>query len=142
MTTPRAPESLSAVLAWLESAPDGAMLPASALRAWLTPLLAVETPTVPVGAVTATWRERLWTAPPDTRMGVVEVAEALGRPSSWVYRRTGEAAAKSRLPHRKLDGELVFTAGEVREWLKQHEVTVARPVRWSGSPLTVHRGAA
>ena len=27
-----------------------------------------------------------------------------------------------RIPHRKLDGELVFLAGEIRQWLGQTEV--------------------
>lgn len=61
-----------------------------------------------------TWREKLWTAPAETRIGTQEVAEAIGRPVSWVYR------AKS-LPRRKLDGELLFVVGEIRAWVRDHE---------------------
>jgi len=118
------------VVAWLEAAPSGTQLSAAALRDWLAPLVAPSTPPEPRAG---TWRERLWTAPAETRLGVVEVAEAIGRPKSWVYRRTGESAAKARLPHRKLDGELVFTAGEIRHWVEQHEAIVARSVRWLAS---------
>lgn len=130
MTPPRTPDSVAEVVAWLEAAPSGTQLSAAALRDWLTPLVA---PSPPSGLRTGTWRERLWTAPAETRLGVVEVAEAIGRPKSWVYRRTGESATKARLPHRKLDGELVFTAGEIRLWVEQHEAIVARCVRWLGA---------
>lgn len=84
----------------------------------------------------ATWKERLWIAPPETRIGVAELCEALGRPRSWVYRHTSPKAAKAAghgvLPHRKLDGELLFAVGEVRAWIQAHEdvVHAARP----GSP--------
>jgi predicted DNA-binding transcriptional regulator AlpA len=70
------------------------------------------------------WKERLWTAPAETRIGVRELAEALGRPRSWVYRRTGTKGNKAPLPHRKLDGELVFIVGEIRTWLAHHEVEI------------------
>ena len=69
----------------------------------------------------AGWRERLWTAPPDTRLGVRDVAEALGRPRSWVYRAVAAARGSRRLPARRLDGELVFEAGAVREWVQRWE---------------------
>ena len=53
--------------------------------------------------------------------------EAVGRPKSWLYRRT-KAKAKDRIPHRKLDGELVFLVGEIREWLRAREdIVEARP---------------
>ena len=61
--------------------------------------------------------------PAEVRLGVAEVAEALGRPKSWVYARTGPKA-ENPLPHRKLDGSLTFTAGEVRAWIRAHEVEV------------------
>lgn len=66
------------------------------------------------------WRERLWTAPAACRIGRAELLEAVGRPKSWLYRRT-KAKAKDRIPHRKLDGELVFLVGEIREWLRARE---------------------
>src|SRR5688500_12817982 len=40
------------------------------------------------------WREKLWTCPEATRLGVVELAEAVGRPKSWVYRLTSVTAAR------------------------------------------------
>jgi hypothetical protein len=83
------------------------------------------------------WRERLWTCPPDTRMGVGELTEAVGRPASWVYRRTSERAAAANgrhgrlamLPHRRLGAELVFRAGEIRDWLREHEAGTVAPRR-------------
>lgn len=143
MTARITPASLPDLLGWLDAAPEGTLLPAATLRAWVAPLADASRPTPAASSISGTWRERLWTAAPDTRMGVLEVADAIGRPKSWVYRRTGEGAARARLPHRKLDGELVFTAGEVRAWLEQHEVVVARPVRWPGAPaLAVSKGGA
>ena len=70
-----------------------------------------------------TWREKLWTVPEETRIGAYEMCEALGRTKSWLYHRTGPSA-KDRIPHRKLDGELVFVVGDVREWLRRREVRV------------------
>jgi len=69
----------------------------------------------------ATWRERLWTCPPDTRLGVREVAEAVGRPRSWVYRACAAKRGPGRLRARRLDGELVLLASEVRDWLTRQE---------------------
>ena len=51
------------------------------------------------------------------------MAEALGRPKSFVYARTG-AKADDPIPHRKLEGSLVFTAGEVRAWIRDQEEVV------------------
>lgn len=72
-------------------------------------------------ATVTTWRERLWTCPPETRLGVCEVAEALGRPKSWVYRAVSAKRGPCRLPCRRLDGELVFEAGTVRTWIARTE---------------------
>jgi hypothetical protein len=69
------------------------------------------------------WRVLLWTVPPETRIGREELLEAVGRPRSWLYRHTA-AKAGHRIPHRKLDGELVFVVGEVRAWLKEQEQVV------------------
>jgi hypothetical protein len=77
---------------------------------------------IPDTASTITWRERLWTCPPETRLGVREVADALGRPSSWVYRSVSAKRGTCRLPARRLDGELVIEAGVVREWVREHEL--------------------
>ncbi len=69
----------------------------------------------------ATWRERLWTCPPQTRLNVSDLAEAMARPKSWMYRQTSAGC----VPSHKLDGALVFVAGEVREWLNRQEEPVA-----------------
>ena len=75
------------------------------------------------------WRERLWTAPAETRIGPAEVCEALGRPRSWLYRHTSKKSTTgdggySRIPHRKLEGDLVFVVGELREWIRRNEDVV------------------
>jgi hypothetical protein len=113
---------LAAFVAWLEQAPAGTTLDARAVldavrQAAAPASLPAEAP--PPAALT--WRERLWTVPPETRLGVLEVAEALGRPKSWVHRRTSPASGLAQLPHRKLDAALVFLAGEVRTWVAEHE---------------------
>lgn len=113
---------------WAEQAPPGTTVPASVLVELLDGLEDPE----PIDVETAPerWRERLWRVPADTRLGVVEVAEALGRPKSYVYARTGERA-EDPLPCRKVDGSLVFTAGEIRSWLEDREEVVhrGRPTR-------------
>lgn len=81
--------------------------------------------TLPAVAGTApgepmSWRERLWACHAETRLGVEELCEALGRSKAFVYRHT---RAKT-IPHRRLDGELVFVAGEIRAWLSDQEETV------------------
>lgn len=84
-----------------------------------------------------TWRERLWTCPEQTRLGVREAAEALGRPVSWVYRRTSPkalaAGGHAPLPARRLDGELYFSAADLREWIAQHEERPAAVTLWRAS---------
>jgi hypothetical protein len=86
----------------------------------------------PVDAIApaaAEWPERLWIAPADTRMTANDVGASLHRPKSWVYRHTSPASGLPLLPHRKLDGELVFVAGEVRDWVRMHEDIVIAPAR-------------
>lgn len=114
----------------------GALIPASALLEALDgleddPVVKVE----PATGVELSWRERLWSVPAETRLGVTEVAEALGRPKSFVYARTG--SAEDALPHRKLDGSLVFTAGELRAWIRDREEVVH-----AGPFLSVKTGGA
>ena len=67
-----------------------------------------------------TWRERLWAAPADTRLGISELCDGLGVTKSWVYARTQESAADP-IPHAKLGGALVFRAGEIRAWVRDSE---------------------
>jgi hypothetical protein len=112
---------------------------AAVLRHVLTQLAEVET--VPaqgdasaVRAVTS-WRERFWTCDPNIRVGVKELAEAVGRTKSWVYRHVSAHGSCPPIPHRKLDGELVFVVGEARRYVIEHEV-IAVPDRTS--PLVVN----
>ncbi len=101
------------------------MVPAAEMAARLEELSPVGD-TAPDGALapTPTWQERLWTAPPETRIGRQELLDAVGRSENWLYRHTGVKAKCSRIPCRKLDGELVFLVGEVRQWILEHEEMV------------------
>lgn len=83
------------------------------------------------------WSALLWVVPPETRLNTRQVAEALDRPRSFVYRCTSRRGnGLPRLPHRELGGELVFIASEVREWIAACEV-VHVPGRTA--PLVVAR---
>jgi hypothetical protein len=133
--------SLPDVLRWLEQAPASTTLAAPDLLAVLAPFVANPATREVLPAAepsTASWRERLWVVPPETRLGVREAAEALGRPVSFVYRHTGAKIGDGdRLPHRKLDGELLFVAGELRAWLREHEEIITQgqavtPLRLAG----------
>lgn len=115
---------ISDVVRWLEQAPPETMLPAHSV-------LALIREAVPEGKNAAielspasTWRERLWSAPPETRLGVEELSDAIGRPKSWIYRHTSAKSGLELLPHRRLDGALVFLVGEIRKWVAEHEATV------------------
>lgn len=122
------PKTLPDLLAWLEAAPAATLFRADDLRAMLAPLAVTEAPDAPQASAPATWRERIWTVPPEMRIGVTELAEALGRPVSFVYRHTSEKATSDggRLPHRRLDGELQFVVGEIRTWIRDNEEIVER----------------
>lgn len=117
-------DPLRALVEWLEAAPAGTSIDARALAERLSPLVGRD-PSPVEQSPPPTWREKVWLVPPETRLGVREVAEAIGRPRSWVYRRTGAKSRKAPLPHRLLDGELMFVAGELRRWIETHEVVVA-----------------
>lgn len=70
-----------------------------------------------------TWQEKLWTVDPNVRVGVRELAEGLGRSRAYIYRLTRTAA----IPHRKLDGQLLFRVGDIRQWLKERENVIVTP---------------
>jgi hypothetical protein len=116
----------------LERMPPGSMVPAAGIAETLRELTPEDVSPGPVGlpptAVPEPWRVRLWTCPAETRLGVSELCEALGRSKDWLYKRTGEAAQKKgqSIPHRKLQGVLLFRAGEIREWLRENEEIVER----------------
>ena len=124
----RNPESLQELKEWLTRAPAGTQIDARVLLLLLEELGEVPEPAAGNGddAGDRTWRERLWKVPGDTRIGTVELCEALGRPRSWVYRHTSLRSGCTLLPHRKLDGQLVFVAGEIRAWLRENEEIVER----------------
>ena len=126
---------------WLKDCPPGTLVPPSALLGVLEGLDGLQAQHQARGPVpaeptprsrragpdrtlsdgdTASWRERLWTADPEVRLGRAELLEAVGRPRSWIYRHT-HSKAKNPIPNRKLDGELVFIVGEIRTWLREHE---------------------
>ena len=64
-------------------------------------------------------------------MPVREVAGALDKSQSWIYKRTTEASdPEERLPARRAHGQVVFTAGELRTWLRAHEQVI------HGLPMT------
>ena len=87
-------------------------------------------------AAPPSWRERLWVCDPATRLGVEELAEATGKPKSWVYAHTKKSCRCVPLPHRRLDGTLVFLAGELRPWLLAHERVV---IAARTTPLVIER---
>ena len=123
--------SLAELVSWLRTAPLGTSLPAASVLAAIEPLADLPEQEVPSQSREAggDWRERLWTAPPQTRIGVKDLAEAMGRPKSWIYRHTAPGSQLPPLPHRKLDGGLVFVVGEIRSWLESHETRLVGPLR-------------
>lgn len=119
-------KTLDDVRGWLDAAPEGTLLSVEAVRSLLADL-SQESPRQvdpePVTVEAESWRTKLWICPAETRLGAAEAAEAMGRPKSYVYARTARGAENS-LPHRKLDGALTFTAGELRHWVREHEEVV------------------
>lgn len=122
---------------WLQAIPTDmpdaypVPIPAGVLRELAAPVREEDPPAAPADqeAAEPSWRERLWTAPAETRIGPAEVCEALGRPRSWLYRHTSKKSTTgnggySRIPHRKLEGDLVFVVSELREWIRQNEDVV------------------
>lgn len=122
-------KTLSDLDTWLAAAPAGTLLTAQTVREMIAPLASEsrqdDREAVEPAETLATWRERLWTAPAETRIGVKEVAEAVGRSASWIYKHTSTKAVEeseaSPLPYRKLEGELVFVVGEIRAWIRDSE---------------------
>ena len=109
--------------AWLETLAEAeAIVSARAVLSRLNSDCVAEPPVIALEE-SPTWRERLWTAPSEMRIGLHEVAEAFGRSRSWCYKRTGSAAIDG-IPCRRLDGELVFLVGELRAWWRSREESV------------------
>lgn len=98
---------------------------------------------VTVEGPTWTWRERLWAAPAETRVGVRELVEALDVSESWIYART-KRDAEDPIPHRKMGGSLRFVVGEVRHWIREREDAPVAGPTWSpaGEGLGVVEGGS
>ena len=125
-TDSRGFRSVDELLRWCKAAPIGTSLDAHAVADLLASVDDREPEAVShprPDTAEWTWRERLWVCPAETRLGMPDLMEALGRPRSWIYARTAKDA-EDRMPHRKLDGMLTFTAGEVRAWIRAREETV------------------
>ena len=127
-----APE-LNSLIAWLRDAPTGTTVDAAVIAARLERWTGFPD-AASVDTAEPTWREKLWTAPAESRIGRDELLEAVGRPASWLYRHTSQEGDCARIPHRKMDGELVFVVGEVRKWLVDHEEVI---VKGSTTQLTL-----
>jgi hypothetical protein len=140
MTPSTTLQTLSDVLAWLRSSPPGTLVTAADIYHVLQGV--TDGAPAPFGRegspvpVSTSWRERLWTAPEETRIGVTELAEALGKTKWWVYRQTGARSGPLAIPHRKLEGALVFIVGEVKAWLPTHEDVI----RSSPSSVSIEAG--
>lgn len=122
-------QTLQDLLEWCRSAPPGTRLEAQTLADLLEqiePVNISDRNNPSTGPVTTNlgWRERIWVVPAETRLGTTELSEALGRPKHWIYTRT-QTNSEDPIPHRKLDGVLQFTAGEVRTWIRERESPVA-----------------
>lgn len=121
--------SLADLHRWALRAPASVSMPVRDIAALLAPLLESEPKEGRLAPIPSTWRERVWTCPPQTRMTAAEVAEAIGAPISrvygWTHRTENPELLRRRreqgraIPFRKVDGALVFLAGEVRDWLRE-----------------------
>jgi hypothetical protein len=120
------PISVAEFIGWLRRAPAGTTLAAERVLE----ILEADAPAAPspqrVDVCKLTWRERFWGVNPEMRIGVAELAESLGRPKSYIYRHTSRKSGLPLLPHRRLDGDLVFVVGEVRRWVELHEQAIVR----------------
>jgi predicted DNA-binding transcriptional regulator AlpA len=118
-------KSTAELLRWLASAPEGTEVQAAALYRLLVAALDADEAPEPHGPALLAhepgWRERLWTCPQETRLSIHELSEAIGKSTSWLYKRTGPKATGERIPCRRLAGELEFVAGEIRGWLQDNE---------------------
>ena len=120
--------TLAALRAWLEDLPAGTLVPARELVARLD--TTGPPPVSPHVAAEPTAAERLWSCPDQTRLTVVELAEALHRPASYVYGLTRSGT----IPHLKLDGHVVFVASELRTWLAEREERIVQQKCGASTP--------
>ena len=66
------------------------------------------------------WRERLWTVPPETRLTQKEMLEAFDRGRTWL--NTDAKDLDPKIPYRVELGRPVYLAGELRDWIKSQSV--------------------
>jgi predicted DNA-binding transcriptional regulator AlpA len=120
--------TLEDLVAWLRDAPTGTQLDASTFAEALEDLAAQEPKDEPESRLEAPvewgWPERLWIIPAERRLGVKEACQALEKSRTWLYAHMSEGQGRDRIPHRKLDGQVLFTAGELRAWIRDQEETV------------------
>ena len=116
--------TVDGLIQWCRQAPPGTQLNARAVADLLKQAVSgadEENPTDPPVVFDLsemlTWREKIWLVPSQTRLGMEELSEALGRPKSFVYKLT----AKGDIPFRKQHGVNVFLAGEIRSWIESEE---------------------
>lgn len=119
--------TLADVVRWLEQAPPGTTVPATAMLELLRDADAETAPAIAPDPANAAPLS-IWTCDPELRFGVKELASAIGRSASWIYHRTQEGVAdRDRLPHKRQDATLIFVAGEVRAYLLEHEQRIVKP---------------
>jgi len=119
----------AALRRWLAATPPGAsvLLSAEQARALAAPPSLPDAPPAAVAGSPSpdlrSWRERLWVVPAETLLTSAEAAEALGLSRDAIHRRTARkrSATLSYLPHQRVDGLLLFRAGELRAWVEQFE---------------------
>ena len=105
---------------WLEECPPGTLVRAGEILARLD---ASDVPNgihddlTTYGKVGTTAAERLWSCPDQTRYTVTELAAALNRPKSYIYKHT----ANRTIPFTKIDGQNTFIVSEVRRWVVDRE---------------------
>lgn len=75
----------------------------------------------PVEQPEESWRSRLWSVAPQTRLSLGEVAEALDVSERSVRRYIDGSGDRSPLPHRRGPTGITVTAGELRDWIQDLE---------------------
>lgn len=121
-------QTMEELMEWLEASPPWVQVPAQELGAQIRALQAARSEPAaeapePASAPTESWREKIWTVHPDTRLRRDEVCEALGKSTSWLYKKTSAREIPCRLDGES--GELVFRAGDLRTWIRAQEVLIA-----------------
>lgn len=93
---------------------------ADALKQSANAAASTATVTATVTVVPSFTVERMWSCPDPTRLWLHDVAAALGK-SPGALRKWVE---RHNVPHRKVGVDVVFEAGELRRWWRDHEKAV------------------